>query len=338
MRLGKICGLLCVLLWACEPRAVDPSVFQQNPFQIPEGFPEIDFPEDNAFTQERWLLGKKMFYDPRFSVDRSVSCASCHQPALAFSDGVSKSRGVSERLGERNSPSLANVAYHPYFTREGGVPTLEMQILVPIQEHAEFDFNILLVAERLTQDSVYQSLSQKAYGREMDFFVITRSLATFERSLISGNSLYDLDQRGVNGYQLSTKARRGMELFFSERTACSSCHGGFNFTHYAFENNGLYADYPDAGRFRLTNREEDRALFKVPSLRNVGLTAPYMHDGSMNTLEEVLAHYNKGGEGHLHQSPLVKPLALSPAEQKAIISFLHSLSDPQFIANPQFLP
>ncbi|MEL7529825.1 MAG: cytochrome c peroxidase [Bacteroidota bacterium] len=327
-----------LLLGACEPNWVDPSVFDESPLVVPADFPAIDFPADNAFTETRWLLGKQLFYDPRFSVDGSVSCASCHQLSLAFSDGEPKSRGVAERLGERNSPSLANVAYHPYFTREGGVPTLEMQVLVPIQEHAEFDFNILLVAERLAQDSTYQALSQAAYGRGMDFFVITRALATFERSLISGNSLYDLAQRGVEGYRLSAKAQKGMELFFGERTGCSNCHAGFNFTNYAFENNGLYTDYPDLGRFRLTNQAEDRALFKVPSLRNVGLTAPYMHDGSMKSLTEVVAHYNQGGQGHIHQNPLIKPLGLSESEQKAIISFLHSLSDPQFISNPKFLP
>ena len=129
-----------------------------------------------------------------------------------------------------------------------------------------------------------------------------------------------------------------MELFFSERTGCATCHGGFNFTNYAFENNGLYTNYADPGRFRLTNKESDIALFKVPSLRNVGLTAPYMHDGSMKSLEEVIGHYNSGGQGHFNQSPLIKPLGLSTKEQKAIISFLHTLSDPQFISNPKFQP
>ncbi|MFK7923250.1 MAG: cytochrome-c peroxidase [Bacteroidia bacterium] len=328
---------LCMIL-ACQPTIVDPSVFATGPLVIPSDFPAIEFPADNAFTEERWLLGKQLFYDQRFSVDQSVSCASCHQAHLAFSDGERVSSGVAERLGERNAPSLANIAYHPYYTREGGVPSLEMQVLVPIQEHVEFDFNILLVAERLAQDSSYQSMSQAAYDREMDFFVITRALATFERSLISGNSLYDLDNRGVDGYRLSAKAKRGKQLFFSERTACASCHGGFNFTNYAFQNNGLYEDYPDPGRFRLTNQEADRALFKVASLRNVGLTAPYMHDGSMATLEAVIEHYNEGGKAHPHKSELIKPLGLSKAEKAELLAFLHSLSDPQFITDPKFLP
>lgn len=328
---------LCTIL-ACQPTIVDPSVSETGPLVIPSDFPAIEFPEDNAFTEERWLLGKQLFYDQRFSVDQSVSCASCHQVHLAFSDGERVSSGVAERLGERNAPSLANVAYHPYYTREGGVPTLEMQVLVPIQEHAEFDFNILLVAERLAQDSSYQSMSQAAYGREMDFFVITRALATFERSLISGNSLYDLDNREVTGYRLSAKAQRGKALFFSERTACASCHGGFNFTNYAFENNGLYVEYPDPGRFRLTNDEADRALFKVASLRNVGLTAPYMHDGSLASLEAVIEHYNEGGKAHPNKSKSIKALGLNKAEKAELIAFLHSLSDAQFIADPKFLP
>jgi len=255
---------------------------------------------------------------------------------LAFSDNQVFSEGVQMRLGTRNSPTLANVAYHPYFTREGGVPTLEMQILVPIQEHNEFDFNILLIAERLQQNTEYVAMAQTAYNREPDAFVITRSLACFERSLLSGNSRYDqfLQYDKVNA--LTDLEKTGMELFFSRRTNCSECHSGFNFTNYAFENNGLYQEYEDEGRFRLTGEEQDKALFKVPSLRNVGLTAPYMHDGSLQTLEEVISHYQTGGKNHPHRSDSLKPLDLTETEQTAIVAFLHSLTDESFVQNPLF--
>lgn len=304
--------------------------------EIPKGFPEVVFPEGNEFTKKRWDLGKRLFYDTSLSQDSSISCASCHRASLAFSDEVAFSLGVGGELGTRNSPSLANVAYQPYFTREGGVPTLEMQVLVPIQEHNEFNFNILLIADRLSTDSSYVKMAQDAYNREIDAFVITRAIACFERSLLSGYSPYDQYHHYNRPSSLSAAAIRGMDLFFSERTNCSKCHGDFNFTNYAFENNGLYEVYSDEGRFRLTGEASDRALFKVPSLRNVELTAPYMHDGSLETLKEVIEHYESGGKNHPHKSELVKPLNLSESEKQDLVEFLKSLTDETFISNPLF--
>ncbi|MFK8103489.1 MAG: cytochrome-c peroxidase [Saprospiraceae bacterium] len=303
---------------------------------IPKGFPAIDYPEGNEFTLARWELGKQLFFDPILSVDSSVSCASCHQPDLAFSDEFAVSLGVSARPGNRNSPSLANVAYHPYFTREGGVPTLEMQVLVPIQEHQEFDFNIVPLSTRLQEDSHYVALALEAYNLKPNPFVITRALACFERSLISGNSPYDQYVQNQKESALSVEAKAGRKLFFSDRTNCSECHGGFNFTNYAFENNGLYETYADEGRFRLTGKEVDRALFKVPSLRNIAVTGPYMHDGSMDNLEAVIEHYSTGGKNHPHKSALLKPLNLTTAEQTALLAFLTALTDENFIRNPLF--
>ena len=304
--------------------------------EVPEGFEPIVFPDDNEFTVDRWQLGKKLFYDPIMSSDSTISCANCHQAELAFSDHEIVSLGVEDRPGTRNAPTLANLAYHPYFTREGGVPTLEMQVLVPIQEHNEFDFNIVLIAERLNKIPSYVEESQKAYNRDPDAFVITRALANFERSLISGNSPFDQffyqDQRHV----LSDSERNGLDLFFSDQTNCSACHQEFNFTNYAFENNGLYEEYDDPGRFRLTGMESDRALFKVPSLRNIALTGPYMHNGRFINLEEVIEHYNNGGKGHPHQSDLIKPLNLTAEERVDLIAFLNTLTDQTFIENPNF--
>ncbi len=304
--------------------------------EIPKGFPEIDFPEGNEFTKARWDLGKRLFYDPALSLDSSINCASCHQPDLAFSDDIAFSLGVNEQIGTRNSPSLANVAYQPYFTREGGVPTLEMQVLVPIQEHNEFDFNIVLIADRLKNDLTYINMAQEAYDREVDAFVITRAIACFERSLLSGYSPYDQYQHYDITSALSPAAIRGMNLFFSEQTNCSKCHSDFNFTNYAFENNGLYEVYADEGRFRLTGEASDRALFKVPSLRNIALTAPYMHDGSLSTLEAVIEHYQSGGKNHPHKSEFIQPLTLSETEKDDLIQFLKSLTDETFISNPLF--
>jgi cytochrome c peroxidase len=324
---------VCAFFFACKKESTAPPA--EPLLAVPEGFPVPVFPEGNELTPERWALGKRLFYDPIMSSDNSVSCASCHLPEMAFTDGKQFSEGVEGRLGTRNAPTLANVAYHPYYTREGGVPTLEMQVLVPIQEHAEFDMNILDIAERLNADSGYVRECRAAYGREPDAFVITRSIACFERTILSGSSPYDQFLQGKNA-ALTAAERRGMDLFFGEKTNCSQCHGGFNFTNYAFENNGLYEDYSDPGRFRLTGKEEDRALFKVPTLRNVGVTVPYMHDGSLPTLEAVVEHYSLGGKNHPHKSGLVKPLGLTAAEKADLVAFLEALTDNDFLNNPKF--
>jgi len=314
--------------------------FQDDPLnsliQIPAGFPPIPIPADNSINLERYLLGKKLFYNPIMSRDSSISCASCHRPELAFSDQEIFSKGVGGAIGSRNSPSLANVAYHPYFTREGGVSSLEMQILVPVQEHAEFDFNILRIVDRLNQDSQFIKMSLEAYGRLPDPFVITRSISCFERTLISGNSRFDKFQNENKKYVLSVSETRGMDLFFSKRTQCSFCHSGFNFTNYAFENNGLYKDYLDFGRFRLTGDTADLARFKVPSLRNIEVTSPYMHDGSFPNLEAVIEHYNEGGKPNVQKNQLIVPLHLTKQEKKDLVAFLKSLTDIEFIQNPKF--
>ena len=304
---------------------------------IPEGFPEPDFPIGNEFTKARWELGKKLFYDPVLSRDSSISCASCHLANNAFSDVVDFSLGVEETIGNRNSPTLANVAYHPYYTREGGIPTLEMQILVPIQEHNEFDFNVVLIVEKLQKDATYQQMSRAAYDRDgMDAFVLTRAISTFERSLLSGNSRYDQYFFQNKNNVLTDSEIRGLDLFFGEKTGCSNCHNDFNFTNYAFENNGLYETYPDPGRFRLTSDETDRAKFKVPTLRNIELTAPYMHDGSMSSLEEIILHYESGGKNHPNKSDLLQPFSLTETERDELILFLKTLTDESFINNPLF--
>jgi cytochrome c peroxidase len=310
-------------------------VIIDHSFEIPRGFPEMNIPLDNEFSFDRWALGKRLFFDPVLSRDSTISCSSCHLPELSFTDGKSVSEGVEQRPGRRNAPTLANVGYHPYFTREGGVPTLEMQVLVPIQEHAEFDFNILLVAERLNADSSYVNASYAAYDRAPDAFVITRSISCFERTILSGNSPYDQYLNGDKNALTETEVL-GMQLFFSEKLACSNCHSGFDFTNYSFENNGLYETYEDPGRFRLTGEEEDVALFKVPSLRNIAMTEPYMHDGSISNLSDVIAHYNSGGKNHIHKSGFIQPLELTEKEMMALESFLESLTDQAFLSDPKF--
>lgn len=330
-------GLLVIIAMAaaCNKNTAESPAVQ--PFfepEVPPGFAPVPYPADNRFTYNRWVLGKRLFYDKALSRTQSVSCGSCHLPAFAMGDNRPVSTGVDNRPGTRNAPTLANVAYHPYYTRDGGVPTLEMQVLVPVQEHNEFDFNIIEIQERLKTDPVYDSLSKAAYNRPLDYYVITRALANFERTLLSGRSKYDRSLQQSN--LLTPEEERGKALFFSDRTGCSKCHSGFDFSSYAFENNGLYETYPDNGRERLTSLASDRAKFKIPTLRNIAATAPYMHDGSMNSLEEVVKHYNSGGKKHMNKSTLIKPLNLSGGEIADLVRFLETLTDSEFITNKKF--
>lgn len=328
-------GALAVMLAGCGKEALpaDPEAYA---LRIPPGFPEVAIPADNALTRSRVALGKRLFFDPALSRDSTVSCGSCHRPQLAFADSLSQTSGIEGRPGVRNVPTLANVVYFNHFLREGGVPTLEMQVLVPIQEHNEFDFNILEIADRLQRIPDYVALAQQAYGREPDAFVITRAIATFERTLVSGDSPFDQWFYQNKTVAVAASVKRGYDLFQSEKTGCGKCHSGFLFTNQDFANNGLYDTYADPGRFRLTGIESDRAVFKIPSLRNVAVTAPYMHDGSLPTLDAVLDHYRAGGKSHPNKSSLLRPFDLTPAERADLLAFLHSLTDPAFLTNPEF--
>lgn len=312
-----------------SPAVKDVITIKQNDFTLvlPAGFDSIHIPEGNELSHIRIELGKKLFFDNVMSLDSTVSCASCHLPDKYFTDGLPRSKGIRGEIVDRNSPSLFNVAYHPVLLREGGVPTLEMQILVPIQEHKEFDFNIVALAERLRNDAAYVQLARKAYDREIDPFVITRSISAYERTLFSGNSSYDQYFFQGKKKAMSKEALRGYMLFNSDRLHCSKCHSGFNFTNYSIVCNGVYKSYKDNGAFRLTEDEKDKGCFKVPSLRNVTETGPYMHNGSMTTLDQVIDHYAAGGKGHPNQSQLIRGFELNQKERNELKAFLAALTD-----------
>lgn len=325
--------MLLVAALSCKKVELENSfmlVDEPYSLEIPVGFPMPSIPEDNELTKLRVELGKKLFFDPVLSKNRTISCASCHLPSQAFADTNSVSIGVFGRQGLRNSPSLANIAYKPEFFMDGGVPTLEMQSVAPLQDHVEMDNNILEVTEKLKENKDYIQLSKWAYFREIGPFVITRALAAYQRTLISGNSRYDQFVRGdLPG--LTSSEERGKDLFFSERTNCGNCHSGFNFTNYSYQNIGLYTNYRDSGRMRITLNEEDRGSFVVPSLRNIELTAPYMHNGSIKTLKEVIDFFDSGGHINPNKSNLVRKLHLNESEKIDLVNFLKSLTDDDFI-------
>lgn len=299
---------------------------EQYVLAVPAHFPLPEIPVDNQLTKARVELGRKLFFDPNLSLDSTVACASCHLPQHAFADKVAISPGVEGKLGFRNSPSLANIAYHPYLFREGGSPTLEMQLLGPLQEPHEMGMTIKNLCDRLLTDEEYIQLAKEAYGKEMGAFVVTRAIAAYERTLISGNAPFDHYQNDSTTF-FPEDARAGWALFASERLACMQCHNGFDFTNYEMENNGSKAVYEDLGRFRVSYDSADIGKFKVPSLRNVALTAPYMHDGSYSNLFEVIEQYNQGGSGHQNQSPHIRPLNLTQVEKEQLLVFLNSLTD-----------
>ena len=294
----------------------------------PGHFPAIDYPKNNQLTEARLALGKKLFFDPQLSLDSTISCASCHFPEYAFSDTIPLSKGIGGALGPRNAPSLMNVAYAPYFNKDGGVRKLDLFALVPIEDHKEMGISALRLTERLAANTELQAEAQAAYERPLDAFVMTRSLGLFVRSLISGDSKYDAFLQ--QSIALTEAEERGRILFHSDKTNCSTCHEGIFFTNHKFENNGALKTYTDQGRKLVTAKETDRATFKVPSLRNVAVTRPYMHDGSYDSLEAIIDNYNNGGFEHANKSPLIRSLGLDDQEKADLIAFLHTLSDKKY--------
>ena len=294
---------------------------------------EPKFPEDNAFDDVRWALGKALFFDQRLSLDGAVSCATCHVPEKAFSAPEAVTPGAFGATGERNSATLTNVAYQPHFMSEGGVPTLEMQVLVPLQEPTEMAHNIVTVCEELAID--YEAQAMNAYGRGLDPFVMTRALATFERSLLSGNSTWDQWQ---NGGAVEAAVERGYALFGGDGLGCDRCHAPPLFTTHGFANNGLEGVSVDPGRWRVTGEPADSGAFKIPTLRNIGFTAPYMHDGRFEDLNAVVNHYASGGEGHAHQDTALAPFALDEQEHSDLLAFLFSLNDTAFVNDARWQP
>ncbi|MGB1112653.1 MAG: cytochrome-c peroxidase [Schleiferiaceae bacterium] len=315
LRLSNL--VISVVLASCAP---EPSSELLSELAT---WPQMEYPTDNEPDAQKIVLGERLFFDPIVSIDSSISCASCHKEVYGFADDVAISPGVEGRLGKRNSPSLWNVGYQPYFMREGGVPTLEMQVLVPVQEHSEMSFNMVLLAQRLNANTAYKNDFLEAFGDSASAYTITRALAQYERTLIQEPTAFDEYVRGDNG-ALNTAAKKGFELFYG-KAGCDGCHSGPLMTNFGFYNNGTQTGSDDYGRAELTLDSADFYLFKVPSLRKVALTAPYMHDGSLMSIQDVLEQYNDGGVGHDYTSDGIAPLNLNESELVALEEFLSTL-------------
>lgn len=290
----------------------------------------VPIPEKNEQSQAKIALGKQLFFDKQLSRDQTVSCATCHVPEKAFTDQKELSDGVFGRKSMRNAPSLLNVAYQKTLMFDGHITNLEEQAIVPIQDHFEMDMDMKYVVKRLRKNKYYEKAAKAIFGREFDAYVLTRSLSAYERTLVSANSRFDKFYYHKQMTALSASEKRGWKLF-SEKLYCTQCHPGPHFTNFETVSNGYYTKGAiDKGRFRIHVDTNDIGKFKVPTLRNIAVTFPYMHDGKLKSLEEVIAHYEAGGKHSINQSPIVQPIKLSVTDRKDLIAFLRSLTDAQF--------
>lgn len=309
----------------------------EKPYTVPQGFPEPIFPTDNPANAEKIELGRKLFYDPMLSSDKSVACASCHKQELAFTDGNQVSRGVNRELGTRNSPTIVNAAYNERLFWDGRSATIEEQALAAATNPAEMRAVEPVIDLRLQQDSAYSIEFARAFGNgsKPTTRLSMKAIATFVRTVLSGSSRYDEFNNG-NKSALNDSEIRGKDLFFSSRTQCSECHSGHNFTDNQFHSTGLFSHYYDEGRSDVTKLPSDVGSFKTPSLRNIALTAPYEHDGHLTTLEAVIEHYNSGGKNFVNKDDRVRKLNLTDAEKQDLIAFLRSLTDNTLLVNKRF--
>lgn len=343
------------------------------PFDLPPGFPAPKNPKSNPVTAEKAELGRHLFYDVRLSQNRTQSCASCHEQARAFSEPRAVSVGSTGEAHVRNAGALVNVAYNGTLNwADPGLTRLEDQIPGPLFGEAPVELGATdSVLERLAADDRYRRLFDEAFPEVPEDSRVTwdrviGALATFCRTLISGRSPFDRYTYGDDPNALSPAARRGLRLFFSERLECFHCHGGFNFTQSSvhsdtpfeasfFHNTGLYdvdgrGGYPDVDRgvYDATGRPTDMGRFRAPTLRNVEVSGPYAHDGSVGTLEEVIANYERGGRrvatgpwagdgaDNPFKSGFVSGFSLTDSERADLLAFLRSLTDESFLSDPRF--
>ncbi len=301
--------------------------------QVPEGLPALPVPEYNPITKESVDLGRRLFAEKIMSVDSSLACISCHDPGRAFSSsGMRVVLGYNKEPLNRNVPTLINKAFFPEYLWGGGAFSIEGIAHDVLSLPNEFNNDTLEVERRLSSHPDYPGLFTKAFGDDArpSAHFISYAISSFIRTLISGDSRYDKYIRGDSS-ALNDSEISGMKLFFSHKVNCSKCHSGPLFTDFAYHNTGTTTHYFDRGRFYVTNNPYDRGKFRTPSLRNCGITGPYMHDGEKATLEIVLDNYNRGGRLFIHKDTLMKPLGLDKQEIKDIVAFLHSLTDEEFI-------
>ncbi len=368
---GSIAAAVMFLVAGCgyghHPDTAASSELQGvHRWQVPQGFPIPAVPADNPMTREKIELGRRLFHEPRLSGDGSVSCATCHQPDRAYTDGRARARGIQGGIHPRSAMSLTNVAYNATLGWDDpGITRLEAQMLIPLYNTQPPEMGVTgrdtEILSRLKKDRRLRALFRRAFPQDpspVTMRNVVYAIASFERTLISGNSPYDRWAFGADPDALDREQRAGARLFFSKRLHCFRCHAGFNMSgpvrytgaegaEARFHNTALYNEggkgaypAPNTGLHRHTGRSDDMGKFRAPTLRNIVLTAPYMHDGSMATLEEVLDHYAAGGRARGHRpssgpasniDPLMTGFRITPEEKRDLIAFLGALTDQTFI-------
>lgn len=332
-RLFLAVGLLTSLCLAAACWAAEFEVGK-----IPAGLKPVPVPTENPLTAAKIELGKQLYFDKRLSRDNTVACASCHDPKLGWSNGTAFATGVRGQVGGRSAPTIINAAYADLQFWDGRAHRLEGQALGPIQNPIEMDLTLDEAVARLNKIAGYREQFQKVFGTDVTTDGMAKAIASFERTVLSGNAPYDRFKAG-DKTALSESAQKGMKVFFG-KGHCSACHVGANFSDQAFHNLGVGFDKekPDLGRAEVTKVEGDKGAFKTPTLREIARTAPYMHDGRFKTLEEVVDYYDKG----CHQNPQLDEeifeLKLTPAEKADLVTFLkEGLASPEYpdIAPPK---
>jgi cytochrome c peroxidase len=332
-------SLFFLSLAACRTDPYTPTKDAAPVQVVPAGWPDPQYRFDgNSLSQKKFELGRALFFEPMLSRNNSISCGSCHQPFAAFAhSGHRLSHGIHERLGNRNSPALFNLAWHPSFMHDGGVNHIEVQPLAPISNPVEMDETIGRVLEKLAADERYRRMFRDAYGsEEITSERFLKAMAQFMGLMTSFNSRFDRYKRGEGNVKLSEEELRGYRLFADK---CNSCHAEPLFSDFAYRSNGLAVNpaVNDSGRARITRKPGDLYRFKTPSLRNLVFTAPYMHDGSLGTLEECLDHYEKGIFNRQNLDPLLdKGIPMTAGDKKDLISFLRTLTDHTFNGDERF--
>lgn len=356
--------LLCFNFFACDDDPILESCNNCGEEAIPGNYAPISttiempgylgtpvIPDDNPMTEQGVKLGRMLFFDPIISVDSSMTCASCHLPAQSFTDGLAKSVGVVGLETPRSSMALVNLSLlNGDIFWDGRAASLEEQALLPIEAHDELNDSWENVELKLRRHPDYPRLFRAAFGieypSEITRDLAVKAIAQFERILVSSNSKYDQVVWRNEG-EFTEQEEEGFDLFLIEdfqdlsHPGCTHCHLGPNLTDNQFHNNGLdevsdFTDFADFGRGGANNVVFDNGKFRTPTLRNIALTAPYMHDGRFQTLEEVIDHYATGGHGFENENANLRSFELTTEEKQALVAFLHTLTDTSFINNPAF--
>jgi cytochrome c peroxidase len=287
--------------------------------------PPVEHPVDNPMTPEKVELGKMLYFDTRLSGTERVSCATCHNPSFGWGEGVALSVGVGDQLLGRHSPTVLNAAYYTHQFWDGRAATLEEQAKGPITSKVEMNADPDVVVKRLQGIPDYAERFQQVFGEPVSFDNIAKAIATYERTVVRGDSAFDRWAAGDDA-AMSEEAKRGYQLY-TTKALCITCHSGPNFSDSKFHNIGVKGSgTTDKGRFDVTKNPADLGAFKTPTVRNAALTAPYMHDGSIATLEELVEHYDKGGEAVPNKSPLMVPLKLTAQEKADLVAFMKALT------------